>query len=50
MKQKEAGKELDDTWSDEQKKVWKIFEQRNRANQHKMIEIPRCIIPNDLKG
>ncbi len=50
MKQKEAGKEFDDTWSDQQKKVWKIFEQRNLANQHKMKEIPRCIIPNNLKG
>jgi len=50
MKQKEAGKEFDDRWSDEEKRVWKIYEQRNQANQHKTQEVPRCIIPNELKG
>jgi NAD+ synthase len=50
MKQKDAGKKPDDTWSDTQKDAWRIYEQRNGANQHKMVEIPRCIIPKELKG
>jgi hypothetical protein len=49
MKQKEKGVQFDDTWPDELKKVWKIFEQRNQATQHKIKDIPRCIISNDLK-
>ena len=50
MKLKESGKGFDATWTDEEKKVWAIYERRNAANQHKMTEIPRCIIPADLKG
>ncbi len=49
MKQKDAEIEFNDAWPDEEKKAWKIYEERNQANQHKMKEIPRCIIPNDLK-
>ena len=49
MKLKESGKEFDSAWSDEDKRVWQIYEQRNKANQHKMKEIPICRIPAELK-
>lgn len=49
MKLKESGKSVDPAWSDKQKKVWQIYEQRNKANQHKMKEIPICRIPAELK-
>lgn len=32
------------------KKVWKIYTQRFKANQHKMNPIPVCEIPWELKG
>lgn len=35
--------------TERQKKVIEIYLQRNRANKHKMIPIPVCEIPNDLK-
>jgi NAD+ synthase len=37
------------TLTDRQKKVLEIYNQRHAANLHKMLEIPRCIIPIQLK-
>ena len=36
--------------TDRQKAVLQIYQQRHAANLHKMVEIPRCIIPLQLKG
>ncbi len=38
------------TLTDRQKKVLEIYNQRHAANLHKMLEIPRCIIPTELKS
>lgn len=38
------------TLNDRQKKVLEIYNQRHAANIHKMVEIPRCIIPDALKA
>ena len=38
------------TLTDRQKTVLDIYNQRHAANLHKMVEIPRCIIPDALKG
>ncbi|CAF1406058.1 unnamed protein product [Adineta ricciae] len=38
------------TFTDRQKKVLEIYNQRHAANLHKMVEIPRCIIPPELKA
>ncbi|CAF1632618.1 unnamed protein product [Adineta ricciae] len=38
------------TFTDRQKKVLEIYNQRHAANLHKMVEIPRCIIPLELKA
>ncbi len=35
------------TYSERQKEVLKIYWRMNRANQHKMLPIPVCIIPRD---
>ena len=35
--------------TDRQKEVLKIFRSFNAANKHKMIPIPVCVIPDDLK-
>lgn len=35
--------------TDRQKEVLVIFRRLNRANQHKMLPIPVCLIPSDLK-
>jgi NAD+ synthase len=32
------------------KRVFEIYTQRHRANTHKMIAIPVCEIPKELKG
>ncbi|CAF1031139.1 unnamed protein product [Adineta steineri] len=37
------------TLADRQKTVLDIYNQRHAANLHKMVEIPRCIIPQELK-
>ncbi|CAF3178418.1 unnamed protein product [Rotaria sp. Silwood2] len=42
-------KQDDTTLTDRQKRVVEIYNQRHAANLHKMIEIPRCIIPLELK-
>ena len=36
--------------TDRQKTVLEIYNQRHAANLHKMLEIPRCIIPAELKA
>jgi NAD+ synthase len=36
--------------TDRQNVVLDIYNQRHAANLHKMVEIPRCIIPEELKG
>jgi hypothetical protein len=38
------------TLTDRQKTVLEIYNQRHAANLHKMLEIPRCIIPAQLKA
>ena len=35
--------------TDRQREVLKIYRSFNRANKHKMVPIPVCIIPDDLK-
>jgi len=50
MKQQEQGKENDqEQMNERQKKVLNIYLQRHQANQHKMKQIPVCIIPKQLK-
>ncbi len=48
MKMKEKGKNSSD-FNDRQKVVFDIYSRLNRANQHKMIAIPVCEIPEELK-
>lgn len=48
MKQAEIGKKSNDFLGRE-KEVFTIYSQRNNANKHKMVAIPVCIIPKDLK-
>ncbi|MDP2686187.1 MAG: NAD(+) synthase [Aequorivita sp.] len=48
MKMKEKGKNSSD-FNDRQKVVFDIYSRLNRANQHKMIAIPVCEIPKELK-
>ncbi len=38
------------TLTDRQKKVLEIYNQRHAANLQKMVEIPRCMIPPELKA
>jgi NAD+ synthase len=44
----EEGKNLDD-FSDRQREVFAIYKKYNTANKHKMVPIPICEIPADLK-
>lgn len=39
----------DSTLNDRQKEVLAIFRKLNRANRHKMIPIPVCVIPKEMK-
>ena len=48
MKMQEQGRVADD-FSDREKEVFKIYTRLNRINQHKMIPIPICVIPENLK-
>jgi len=48
MQQKDEGKTVDD-FEGRQREVFQIFMRYNRNNQHKMIPIPICEIPKDLK-
>ncbi|WP_299273955.1 NAD(+) synthase [uncultured Psychroserpens sp.] len=48
MKMKDEGKTEND-FEGRQKQVFQIFMRYNRSNTHKMIPIPICEIPNELK-
>lgn len=48
MKQFEIGKNNND-FTGREKEVFTIFSQRNKANKHKMVAIPICKIPKDLR-
>ncbi|WP_323788386.1 NAD(+) synthase [Psychroserpens sp.] len=48
MQQKDEGKTVTN-FEGRQREVFQIFMRYNRNNQHKMIPIPICEIPNDLK-
>ncbi|SNR17351.1 NAD(+) synthase [Tenacibaculum jejuense] len=48
MKMQDAGKKADD-FSGREKEVFSIYIRLNTINQHKMIPIPVCEIPNELK-
>lgn len=48
MKMKDEGKNTSD-FTDRQKLVFDIYNKFNRANQHKMVPIPVCEIPKELK-
>ncbi|CAF1586476.1 unnamed protein product [Rotaria magnacalcarata] len=46
----DKSKQENTTLTDRQKIVLNIYKQRHAANLHKMVEIPRCMIPLDLKS
>lgn len=48
MKMNDEGKSVND-FSGRQQEVFKIYKKLNSANQHKMIPIPICVIPEALK-
>lgn len=48
MKEAEAGKTAND-FEGRQQEIFNIFIKLNRANQHKMLPIPVCEIPENLK-
>lgn len=48
MQMDDEGKTAED-FSDREKVVFKIYKKLNSANQHKMIPIPICLIPDVLK-
>ena len=48
MKQDDNGKTKDD-FSARKQEVFTIYKKRNNQNKHKMLPIPVCIIPEDLK-
>lgn len=48
MTMQDQGKQIDD-FSGREKEVYKIYSRLNAANQHKMLPIPVCEIPEDLK-
>lgn len=48
MKMDEGGKNLED-FSGRQKEVFAIYKRYNTANQHKMVPIPICEVPDHLK-
>ncbi|WP_435414583.1 NAD(+) synthase [Polaribacter aestuariivivens] len=48
MKMQNEGKTIND-FSGRKQEVFKIYERLNRINQHKMIPIPVCEIPDELK-
>ena len=48
MKMQDLEKTNDD-FSGRQLEVFKIYTRLNRINQHKMIPIPICEIPNNLQ-
>lgn len=48
MEMDEKGKTFDD-FSDREREVFTIYKRLNSVNQHKMVPIPICHIPNELK-
>ncbi|REH56806.1 NAD+ synthase [Tenacibaculum gallaicum] len=48
MQMQDSGKTVDD-FSGRELEVYKIYARLNRVNQHKMIPIPICEIPKELK-
>ena len=48
MKMNEEGKKIKN-FEGREKEVFKIFKRYNTANKHKMIPIPICVIPQNLK-
>jgi len=48
MKQAEKGKKEND-FSGREKEVFRIYQNRHRANKHKMVPIPVCEVPVHLK-
>jgi len=48
MKMQDLGKTADD-FTGREKEVYKIYIRLNTINQHKMIPIPVCEIPKELK-
>jgi len=48
MQMDDLGKSIDD-FNGREKEVFKIFKRYNNANKHKMIPIPICEIPKNLK-
>lgn len=48
MRMDDEGKTIDD-FSDREKEVFTIYKRFNTANKHKMIPIPICEIPEDMK-
>ncbi|MCB0424927.1 MAG: NAD(+) synthase [Mangrovimonas sp.] len=48
MKMDEEGKKATD-FVGKEKNIFSIYKRYNTANQHKMLPIPICIIPNELK-
>lgn len=48
MKMQELGKKADD-FNDRKKEVFLIYEKLNIQNRHKMLPIPVCKLPDDLK-
>ena len=48
MEMQDAGKTEND-FSGRELEVYKIYTRLNRINQHKMIPIPICEIPEELK-
>lgn len=48
MKMQDQGKKEDD-FSDREKEVFKIYTRLNKINQHKMVPIPVCLIPEEIK-
>ncbi len=48
MKMQDAGKSVDN-FDGRQKEVYAIYTRLNTINQHKMVPIPVCEIPSDLK-
>ena len=48
MQMKDEGKTIDD-FKGRQREVFQIFIKFNTANKHKMLPIPVCEIPNELK-
>lgn len=48
MTMQDQGKQADD-FSGREKEVFEVYTKLNKANQHKMLPIPVCEIPEDLK-